>query len=472
MLMLLLLPLASAYIDPGTGGYIASGLGPAIWAMLLAAFGFIATLFRRVIIEKAKKNKAATVILIVIIAIILYLLFFQPEPKEIASGGVTGAAESPSTTASGPVKVTGSFQTVPSNLTFDPSVSGAHMYDASKAYDGYNLYNGMLMDMQGNVIKRWRSIYLGVLDSEGNYYAQQYYEAPKFGKYTFDDKVIWEKNIPIHHQIALMGNGNVLTFGKIVRMYNGRDVEFDTILEFDGDTGELVSNYSIYDHLAEFQQYHRELELDQPEGAEIPESHRMNQSIWGGHYDYYHANYINLIPQNTLSSEYEAFQKGNWILSFRHGSMVFILDKDTQDILWRAIYDQVEGTLEGQHSPQILDNGRVLVMDNGRYRESSRVIEIDPITLKVLWEYTNPDFYTLSQGNVQLLLNGNMLVAETEKGHVFEITRDGKTVWDFYSPDRIRDADPAYAGDLKKVGERQEIYKMYRYSKEFIEQFL
>ena len=476
ILLLMVIP-ASAYIDPGTGGYIISGIGPLIWAMLLAAGGFIVALFRRVIIDKAKQNKVATIIILILLVIIVYLLLdASKEPESVTSGGLltTDAPDdkpAPELVKPAPAKATikGGIQP-DSELLFDDSVSGAHTYYESGVFDGYNLYEGKLIDMDGNLVNNWSSIYLGVIDDDGNYYAQKYYEADTFGKYTWDDKIIWEKKVPIHHVIFLEGD-ILYTFTKDVHIYNGRDVEFDIILEVNATTGEEISHYSLWGHLSEFQQFHRALELDKPESYDIPDEHRMNKSIWGGSYDYYHINYMQLLPENSLSSQYKAFQEGNWLISFRHGSMVFILDKDTKEIVWRAIYDQVPGTIEGQHAVQMLPSGKILIMDNGRYREWSRVIELDPLTLEVTWELKAPWFYTLSQGHAQRLSNGNTLVTEAEKGYVFEVTGDGQIVWDFYNPEKYQKDTYSYE-ETKLAGQREEIYKMERYPKDFIDALL
>ena len=69
--------------------------------------------------------------------------------------------------------------------TFDPSLSGAHMYDAAAVDDGYNLFEGRLVDMRGNVVKQWQSQSLGVIDFNGDYYAQKYFEAPVWGRYSW-----------------------------------------------------------------------------------------------------------------------------------------------------------------------------------------------------------------------------------------------------------------------------------------------
>jgi hypothetical protein len=201
----------------------------------------------------------------------------------------------------------------------------------------------------------------------------------------------------------------------------------------------------------------------------IPEDHRKDKSIWGGNYDYYHFNSLSLIPENRREGTHPAFQPGNWLVSCRHGSMIFILGKEKQEVLWRAIFDQIPDKLEGPHTPSMLESGNVLVFDNGRYRKWSRIVEIDPVTMAIVWEYRDKDFYTMSQGSVQPLPNGNMLVTEAEEGRAFELTRDKEIVWEYYHPEKQNETN---SQDKKKWGQRQEIYRMIRYPKAMIERFL
>jgi len=168
-------------------------------------------------------------------------------------------------------------------------------------------------------------------------------------------------------------------------------------------------------------------------------------------------NSLQVIPENKL--EDERFRAGNWLISFRHGSMMFILDKDKK-IVWKCIFDDIEGNIEGQHSPQMLSNGNILIFDNGRYRGRSRVIEIDPLTLNIVWEYKADDFFTKSQGYCQRLGNGNTLITESEKGRAFEITKSGKIVWEYYHPDIQDETNSKYP---ESYGTRQWIYRMKRY---------
>ncbi len=433
---------AYAYIDPGSGGYLISSILATIGAFCALASAFVIHFFRNIVGKTIRtlwrKHR---------------LLFLA---------GVLGLIA-----ATGAVIFYILYE--PAIAPFDASLSGAHIHDAMRIYDGYSLYEGKLIDMQGHVVKKWKNIFLGVIDPQtGDYYAQKSFEAPLWGRYTWDDKVIWEKNFPIHHDLVLTPKGTIITFTKEVHQYQGRDVEFDVILEFDKE-GALLTRFSLWDHLKEFQRFHKPLELDMPHTFIIPEEHREKKSIWGGSYDYYHLNALSIIPPNARQGLHPAFRPGNWLISFRHGSMVFILDQDTRQILWRAVYDQVPDRLEGPHAPQMLENGNIMIFDNGRYRKWSRIIELDPVTLKPVWEYRDKNFYTLSQGYVQKLLNGNMLITEAEKGYVFEMTPDKKTVWEYYHPDKQNKTNST---DEKKWGLRQEIYRMIRYPKAQIDRWL
>ena len=44
-------------------------------------------------------------------------------------------------------------------------------------------------------------------------------------------------------------------------------------------------------------------------------------------------------------------------------------------------------------------------------------------------------------GTAQRLANGNTLITESNAGRAFEVTRDGKIVWDFYNPQRAGEGD-------------------------------
>jgi hypothetical protein len=377
---------------------------------------------------------------------------------------------------------------------FDPSKAGAHQYDSDASYPGYNLYLGNLYDAAGKLVKKWSRTELGVIDTNGDYYAQNHINGKKWGRYTWDDQVIWEKNFSIHHEICLTPQGTVITFAKEVHDYQGKkNVEFDVILEFD-KKGVRLSQYSTWEHLSELQKYHRPLKLSNkptPRDPVVREAIRRNNVR--GVYDYYHLNSLSIVPETPLTGTHPAFNPGNWLISMRHGSMLFILDAKTKKVLWRAIHKQVPGHLEGPHTPTMLPNGNILIFDNGRYRKWSRVIELDPMTLKVVWEYRAKGFYTETQGQAQKLPNGNVLVTVTEDGRAFEVTPDKRIVWEYYSPQALYQVFPQktpedegvskeyFYHDLLAGGEpgpkaapgrHRPFYRMTRYPKDMIDRFL
>lgn len=80
----------------------------------------------------------------------------------------------------------------------------------------------------------------------------------------------------------------------------------------------------------------------------------------------------------------------------------------------------------------MLPNGNLLVLDNGSDVGRSRVLEVDPRTHAIVWEYgTRADerFFTEVAGGCERLPNGNILVSDALSGRAFEVTPTRRTVW-------------------------------------------
>ena len=65
---------------------------------------------------------------------------------------------------------------------------------------------------------------------------------------------------------------------------------------------------------------------------------------------------------------------------------------------------------------------------------------------------------TLLRGAAQKLPGGNVLITESDEGHAFEVTRDGKIVWEFWNPDVMGRDNPT----------RAVIYRMTRYPLDYL----
>jgi len=115
------------------------------------------------------------------------------------------------------------------------------------------------------------------------------------------------------------------------------------------------------------------------------------------------------------------------------------------------------GQLVGQHHAHMIPAGlpgagNILIFDNGgmpehrgdrpsvfpKHRGYSRVLEIDPITCEILWQYGTSsgaeNFYSHFISSAQRLPNGNTLITAGAYGHFFEVTHHKEVVWEFQNP--------------------------------------
>jgi Arylsulfotransferase (ASST) len=126
---------------------------------------------------------------------------------------------------------------------------------------------------------------------------------------------------------------------------------------------------------------------------------------------------------------------GNILASLRSVSAVIIISRETGEVIWH-----LDSTVAAQqHCASELSNGNILIFDNGtfRHRESatySRVIEVSRQDKSIVWEYKDPHpmtFFTPFMGGAQRLKGGNTLITEAAFGRVFEVTAEGKMVWEW-----------------------------------------
>lgn len=337
----------------------------------------------------------------------------------------------------------------------DISKVGVVRYEPDLVFDGYNFYSGTLMDLKGELIYEIPAR-LTLITDDGYIFA--FIKGLDLSKYDWDKNLIWKKDIKLHHEITLTHDNTILALTQEVHRYNGRDVEFGVILELSRD-GEELSRWSTWDNFNYLKQFHKPNCLDKPEPP-MDTKHTSSKSPFGGDYDYYHLNSIQVLLENPFGKKDKRFQKGNWLISLREENLVAILDKDTKKIVWSF----GPGKIQRQHMPRMLDNGNIIIYDNGfDDRGHTRIIEINPVNKIIAWEYkADPpeSFFSWGEGSAQRLPNGNTLIADSENGRAFEITKTGKIIWEWYNPKT--DAE----------GRRQSIYRIIRYPKDKIDRFL
>ena len=145
--------------------------------------------------------------------------------------------------------------------------------------------------------------------------------------------------------------------------------------------------------------------------------------------DILHANSIQVLPRARAG----LWSAGDLLISIRELDLVVVMDS-----AGRIKWSFGPGVLDHQHEPTLLNNGNLLIFDNGPLAKSSRVLEVNPVTREIVWTYqgTPPgSFFSAIGGSCQALPNGNVLITESVTGRCFEVTRKGETVWEFFNPD-------------------------------------
>ena len=320
------------------------------------------------------------------------------------------------------------------------------LYDPSRAYNGYTIVwaeegkDAWLIDMEGHIVHRWKmpggAGLHGVLLPNGNFLASvQVSTHEELGltrefsglgglllEVDWDGNLVWKHEAPYQeHDFYRLDNGNTLYISwdpegnvptDIAAKIKGglpgtehKGVMWGDVIREVNPAGEEVWKWFAYEHL--------DPELDALRPLESRELYTCLNSVFG-------------LPN------------GDVLISSRHTDSIYIIDKATGDVKWRW----GRGKIALQHDATMLDNGNILLFDNGAHREGfapnySRAVEVNPSTNKVVWEYKSDppsDFYSTIMGGCQRLPNGNTLICEAFMGRVFEVTYEGEMVWEYILP--------------------------------------
>jgi len=226
----------------------------------------------------------------------------------------------------------------------------------------------------------------------------------------------------------------------------------------------------------------------------------IHAEIGEGMADWNHMNSMSMLGPNRWFDKGDLlFHPDNIIWSSRQTNILAITDKQTGAVVWQIgpNYDTTAalrnlGWIIGPHHVHMIPRGlpgegNILIFDNGGWagygapnpgaptgfnnalRDSSRVLEIDPQSLEIVWQYTpkeagfvpladNYKFYSGYISSAQRLPNGNTLITEGADGRLFEITPDYELVWEYMSPFFALKENTNY------------LYRAYRYPYEWIPQ--
>lgn len=391
----------------------------------------------------------------------------------------------------------------PAAISAFPSVfpTGTTIYDPAKAHNQYVLFAGAdhkthLIDMNGNEVRTWDypGQPSGMLDpaliggKRGHVVLQTgkgggmetglvpgaLVQANKsLGEVDWNGNIVWSfgEKAPggearQHHDWARLANGNTLVLSDIRRPIPGfanPEPVSDAIYEV-SQSGDIVWTWDMSEHLDELGFTPSEMTL-------IKASKEA---------DYFHVNTMRpLGPNHWYRDGDNRFAPDNIIISSRNANFIAIIDKASSEIVWRVgpSYENWENRgplpqdidqIVGQHDPHMIPEGlpgagNILIFDNQgeagyppavmKMNGGSRVIEINPVTRKIVWEYTgsssgSPDWSFLSSfiSNARRLPNGNTFIDEGMNGRFFQVTPAGEIVWEYVSP-YSGDAPPSPRGN-------------------------
>lgn len=351
-----------------------------------------------------------------------------------------------------------------------------------KTSKGFNLYptsgtaEVLLVSMEGKIVHKWN------VDAErarllpnGNLLV---IHGSKWGKdvspwrelrdeireYSWNGEIVWTHKAKdvAHHDLQRLNNGNTaylrrsilpVEYKKKIKDINKRnlDIRADSVIEVDKN-GNLAWQWNSYEHLDLNSCGRRPCrEIDDPSMA-----HDKSQ-------DWTHINTLSVLPENKFFTAGDTrFKPGNIIFLPRNFWTIYLIDKDSGNIVWEYGGDY-KGGLSGGHEASMIPAGlpgagNILVLDNGTkyHRGRSFILEIDPQTSKPVWIYdVGKKFFTETRGSVQRLSNGNTLISEDNTGRLFEVTVDKETVWELKSSQlssRSRRYDLDYCPQFGELG--------------------
>ncbi len=395
-----------------------------------------------------------------------------------------------------------------------------------------NEQGATIIDMNGGVVNHWHNLqgFPNKLMKGGYMFGSRGERNSTYGwqdqkdlvQVDWDGNVIWEFNrneyiedpgyepqwmARQHHDFQREGNpvgyyvpdmeckvdsGNTL----ILTHYNVVDPNIslhtlhdDRIIEVDWE-GNILWDWKCHEHFDE-------MEFDEAAKNIL----YRNLGIAGnGCGDWMHLNSMSTLgPNKWYDAGDERFHPDNIIVDGRQTNIIFIISKETGKVVWKLGPDYSRGKAKeigqivGQHHAHMIPKGlpgegNIMIYDNGGWggygipnpaaptgslnatRDYSRVIEIDPVKMEIVWQcrpmdlgYLQPfladHFYSCYISSAQRLPNGNTLICEGSDGRLFEVTGNHEIVWENISP---------YFGS--KGITTNMVYRAYRYPYDYVPQ--
>jgi hypothetical protein len=323
-----------------------------------------------------------------------------------------------------------------------PDRTSVTVYDPGRAYNGLNLYTSghapaaFVMDMKGRVLHQWRFDIGKVWPSvprtlHSHFWRRAYwypngdllaiFEGTGIIKINKDSELLWAYKGGCHHEAAVADDGRiyVLTRRPEVRPEINKEeyVLADGITVLSPD-GEVIAEYPLLEAFRN-SDFRDLLNKMRPRG------------------DLMHTNSIKVLD-GSLEPVSELYKRGNILVSSWKIDTIAIVDPGIGKVVWAAS-GKPDDMWKQQHDPTLLSDGHILLFDNLGNGGKSRVVEFDPSSGAIVWQYagTGSDgLFSKTCGTSRMLPNGDILITESDNGRALEVARDGEVVWEYYSPYR------------------------------------
>lgn len=304
-----------------------------------------------------------------------------------------------------------------------------------------------LIDMNGNVVHSWKvDPYFNKrsrLQPNGNLVTVG--QNRTIIEYDWDGNVVWKhEGIGSVNDLRVLANGNKLLIAHepMPAEYQARvndqpstqwwgekkrgteETQLSGNLYEVNAAGDVVWEWKAYEHL---------------------DLNRFSPATPPG--DWLHANSMAELPENKWYDAGDTrFKPGNILFNARNINAMFIIDKQSGEVVWEGTHDY-KGGMSHSHEPEMIEKGlpgegNIILFDNGLFTTQrihtgqTYIVEINPVNQEVVWVYetlgyANLKFFSKSMGSQKRLPNGNTYIAEDNTGRLFQVTPDKKIVWEF-----------------------------------------
>ena len=221
---------------------------------------------------------------------------------------------------------------------------------------------------------------------------------------------IWATGGDFHHAVSLDDQEET------VWSLRGKSV-----VQVSTETGSVIKGFSMDDVIAANPTINI-LDIHKRHPNDLGGNSRNTSGKWER--DPFHLNDVDPLPFELID-RYEEFSKGDLLVSARSLNLIFVIDPSTLLVKWWRI-----GATNHQHDPDWGRNGEITVFDNRMGSDFSRIISIEPNSYhtKILFDGSNNDFYSRIRGKHQITGSGNIIVASSQQGRIFEVDQNGETI--------------------------------------------